>query len=154
MEASNRRPLAKRLGGRRKYQQTVTDGRVLRSVADCQVLWLIASLEVSRRTWAEEESRVDCKGGIAFVIGSHRQKLLARHWNGINNSINLLGKEFESFLTKFSATYQCFFTSSPFEILSVQDNKIRQILSCLAKKLGSCFITCFQTSLDPLTYWF
>ena len=54
MEASDRRPLAKRLGGRRKYQQTATDGRVLGSVADCQVLWLIASLEVSRRTLAQE----------------------------------------------------------------------------------------------------
>ena len=36
----------------------------------------------------------------------------------------LLGKEFESFLTKFSVAYQCFFTSSPFEALGVQDSKI------------------------------
>ena len=82
--------------------------------------------------------------------GTYRQ---SKHTSkALKQWYKLLGTEFESFLTKFSAAYQCFFTSSPFEILSVQNDKIRKILSCLAKKLGSCFITCFRTPLDPLTH--
>ena len=47
----------------------------------------------------------------------HTRKAL-KQWH------KLLGKEFESFLTKFSAAYQFFYVSSPFEALSVQDKKI------------------------------
>ena len=57
-----------------------------------------------------------------FVMGTYRQ--LKHTSEALKQWYKVLGKEFESFLTKFSAAYQCFFTSLPFEALGVQDSKI------------------------------
>ena len=56
------------------------------------------------------------------MMGTYRQ--LEYTSKALKQWHKLLGKEFESFLTKFNAAYQCFFISSPLEALSVQDRKI------------------------------